>query len=197
MAAMEIYGLDKTSDSDVPSALHRAIFDGWACAMGDARILYLSGPVTTGRRLVDALRRGDAPHSVIADNLAALHAAAVALRATTHTIVIDPSPLLVDHWSQDDYMALWTGLIDRHAGEVRFMPGWEYSLGCTKEFAHATRVAVPTFQFEGAPIDLHAGREHLDASIADLTQIDHPALAILLDGLIGVRAALTDSAHLS
>ncbi len=105
---------------------HDLLFQAWRCVLGDSRVTYVSGPITTGARWVDAVlddRAATARVAVIEANNQALHAAAAQLRRKLGRVVIDPASFAMPNWSQTDYLILWTDLIERHAGEVRFPAG--------------------------------------------------------------------------
>lgn len=172
--------------------LHRVILQSWLCVVGARKVVYLSGPITTGFRLLEAVRTGGAIAGAIDSNLTDLAAAAERLRSTTGSIVLDPSPLAVDDWSQADYMLLWTELIGRHASEVRFMPGWQYSLGCVGEFIHAVRIGVATKDLEGVAIPEGEGRSLVTASISDMDGLADRSARVraLRDGLAATMAEI-------
>lgn len=173
--------------SDKGDELHETIFQAWKCVVGNGSVIYLSGPITTGRKYVEAITNGLPLDGVLTANLELLASAAAELRMTTGRLVIDPSPLVVAHWSQDQYMRLWRGLIQQHAFEVRFMPDWQYSLGCTMEFVHASHLNIPTLTLGGQPISLIEGRDRISKVLAVLDNLDerHIRLEQLRTGLSG------------
>jgi Domain of unknown function (DUF4406) len=148
------------SPSLTAEAQYPLIFQAWKCALGDARIIYCSGPITTGRRWVEALVAGEedgAKARVMAENCDALRTAAKRLRTEAFAIVVEPASLTVPGWSQDDYLFLWTEMIERHAGEVRFLPDWALSNGCAHEFERALLHGIRTCDLEGQPITQQHG----------------------------------------
>lgn len=170
---------------------HALILSAWLCVLGDARISYLSGPITTGPRWAAALEHEGEDYDrsrVIADNSSAILAAARKLRAETPRLVVEPASLSVREWSQDDYLTLWTTLIERHAADIYFMPGWEYSIGCALEFERALLHSLPAFDIEGNALAARTGFSMLAAAIDDLgvRGARTPALLPLLDRLRSV-----------
>ncbi|WP_162184744.1 DUF4406 domain-containing protein [Sphingomonas hengshuiensis] len=114
------------------------------------------------------------------------------LRQQVPPIVLDPSPLVVAHWSQQQYMLLWRGLIERHAREVRFMPDWEYSRGCAEEFVFAAALGIPTLDLDGSAIAPVAGAARLARAIDRLNKsiAGHERLAALASALNALRNEL-------
>lgn len=169
------------------------IFQAWRCVLGDSRVTYLSGPITTGRRWIDAVATGNVIRAEIVDqNSRALIDVAARLRAESPRPVIEPASLSVRGWSQDDYLALWTELIERHAGEVRFLDDWAYSNGCAHEFERAQRHAIATIDLAGQPISLLQGVERLRMAHSELAEraTRRPALAPLRDAIAAVTHRL-------
>ena len=152
---------------------HELIFSAWRCALGDTRIVYCSGPITTGKRWIEAVEAGEyeaaRPH-VVAQNSEDLLTAARNLRLVLNRVVVEPASLEVRSWSQDDYLYLWTELIERHAGEVRFLPHWAYSNGCAHEFERALTHGVATLELDGRPIGRRSGLDELRFARDDLAR---------------------------
>jgi hypothetical protein len=65
-------------------------------------------------------------------------------RQTDGTPVITPAPLDVPGWGQPEYLAFWEELLRTRVETVRFNINWEYSNGCTFEFAVASGTGVET-----------------------------------------------------
>jgi hypothetical protein len=165
------------------------IFQAWRCALGDARVIYCSGPITTGKRLIETIMAdegGQSRERVIAENSKALLNAAAELRANVGSIVIEPASLHVGGWSQDDYLHFWTELIERHAKEVRFLPDWAFSNGCAHEFERALIHNISTRTLDGSLITPAVGIAALREACAELKP-----LAIAAPTLEPLRASLT------
>lgn len=153
------------------TSYHEAIIQAWDCVLAGASAVYLSGPITTGLKHAKELRRGADAASlqhVKRSNINDLIATAKKLRRQRAEIVIEPASLHLPEWSQADYHLLWERLIERHIKLAIFMPGWEYSLGCAIEFAHAISRSIRTESLSGAPISLDAGIALLAAARDDL-----------------------------
>ena len=178
---------------------HELIFQAWRCVLGDARATYLSGPITTGLRWVEAVEQGSpnaARSEVIAENGRQLIRIASQLRESSKKLVIEPASLNVLGWRQADYLMLWTGLIEQHVEEVRFLNDWYYSNGCAHEFERAVRHRIPTLDLEGRPISQSKGLAQLRDARDKLRskQDTWPALKSLYDGLGAVVARLQSAA---
>lgn len=172
---------------------HALILQAWQCLIGGASIVYVSGPITTGLRWVEALEiDADPRESVIDANCETIRAAARKLRQETRELVLEPASLHVDTWSQDDYLALWTTLIERHASTVVFIEGWPYSIGCALEFERAIKHDVATHTLEGQPISREAGTALVRqaANSLKLKSTTSPKAAALADRLHAVASRL-------
>lgn len=156
--------------------MHEAIIQAWDCALAGTRVTYLSGPITTGRRYIDTVRNkgrsAKTKNAVLHENLAALVATAKRLRSERREVVVEPASLNLPEWSQGDYHRLWEGLIERHARLLIFMPDWEYSVGCAIEFAHASKLDIPTQTLSGSPITVDDGMALLTAARDDILADD-------------------------
>lgn len=174
------------------SALHQSILQAWEGAFANTPIIYLSGPITTGRRFVERIRSGLEPKafpSILHENSADLQTVAERLRRERREVVLEPASLNVVEWSQKDYMALWDRLIERHVRLMLFMPGWEYSAGCALEYARAIEHNVRTESVSGAPITVVDAIALLTIAYNDIRNEDgshHKGLVALADQLAGV-----------
>jgi hypothetical protein len=149
------------------------VLDSFAGCFGleRASVAYVSTPITTGRRYYDWLATAKVPsrdtpafrakhaRDVIAVNQESAHTLVLRVRHQLARVVVDPTALNVPVWTQNDYHAFWTRLITDYVGTVVFNDGWEYSTGCTIEYAAALR----------------ASATRLDAELSDLS----PTVAIM------------------
>jgi hypothetical protein len=171
------------------SIVRDAIICSWECALAGTPVTYLSGPITTGPRLFDALRAGGTTDRRVIINLNSqdLRKAAAQLRAGGGGVVVEPASLTVPGWTQADYIGLWDEFIGRFAKEVRFMPGWEFSAGCAAEFARATELGRATLSLSGDAITAQLGRSRLIAALAEIQSLGGVQL------LAGWTATITDA----
>jgi hypothetical protein len=158
------------------------IFQAWRCILGAERhAIYVSGPITTGQRLIDAREAGAGQDGccVLRANIAEIIESADRLRHETGRTVIEPGSLTIRTWTQDDYLALWTNLIERHIAEVRFLDGWDTSIGCALEYEQAARHGVDRCTLDGVPIPLVDALELLTQRSAALVVHKDDKLATL------------------
>jgi hypothetical protein len=146
--------------------------------------VYVSTPITTGRQFVAWWQdRGcrlpeDDPEyqaefgQVVADNIAAVRPLIERVeRDLAGRPVIDPTRLgPIAGWQQSDYHAFWVRVIHRFARTVVFADGWEYSSGCSLEFAAAVADGLQTLDAELRPLTREAGQSRLLAAATDLDQ---------------------------
>lgn len=165
--------------------LHTHLIEAWDCAFGDNRVVYLSGPITTGRRFVERVRAGltekAAKAELIGPNCAALKDAAAGLRRHRYLTVVEPASLNVRHWSQDEYLELWKCFIAKHVNRVIFVLDWQYSIGCATEFEKAIEHDLITESISGSTITREDG-------IALLTSARDDLLADTADGKLSELA---------
>jgi hypothetical protein len=152
------------------------------CADDKHPFAYLSVPVTTGRAYLelyaengqepDAARRSqDAREAARSDNERRAYAAAKRLRMILAGTVIDPSRLAdVPGWAQADYHAFWISVIDEYAEKAYFLDGWNYSVGCTTEFACAVELGLPTFTEHLGPLSMSSGRRLIETAIDEYVE---------------------------
>lgn len=178
---------------------HALVLQAWKCLIGDGRVVYVSGPITTGLRWIEALEKGvQHGRSVIDSNCETIRLAAKRLRQETNEFVLEPASLHVESWSQDDYLALWTMLIERHASAVAFVDGWPYSIGCALEFERAARHGISTRTVDGRAISREIGtamiRQAAETVLAK-TEVA-PEAAAMAERLVAVALRL-ESGHLA
>lgn len=137
------------------------------CLGGAAPTAYLSVPITTGRAYLQWRSRRqdgdlgdetDLRADVVAANLRRANHAVSRLRATMQANVIDPSRLPdIPGWAQADYHAFWSQVVGLYPQQMIFLDQWQYSVGCTREFADAIRIGLPTFTEHLSVLDADTG----------------------------------------
>jgi len=144
--------------------------------------VYVSTPITTGPQFVTwwqnrghRLAKEDPEYQaefgqVVADNIAAVRPLIERVeRGLAGRPVIDPTRLgPIAGWQQPDYHAFWVRVIHRFARTVVFAEGWEYSSGCSLEFAAAMADGLQTLDAELRPLSRQAGQARLAAATAEL-----------------------------
>jgi hypothetical protein len=132
-------------------------FSAMDCVLIGQKGVYASTELTSGERAYALLaengcratpelaeaRRGE----LLATNIAAATRFAATLRAhfAGTEMVITPAPFLAPGWTQAEYLAFWEELIRTRVKAVYFNHAWEYSNGCTFEYAVAAEAGVPAF----------------------------------------------------
>jgi hypothetical protein len=155
--------------------LFRGVFPG-------REALYVSAPITSGRRLInwisrnpnvtDALDHYQHEHSreVVAPNRDAASGLVTKARATYSGPVIDPTVVSdIEGWTQGDYRTAWSRVIQEFVRTVVFADGWEFSNGCSYEFLIATKAGVQILDELWRPITTAAGISLLRGAISDIS----------------------------
>jgi hypothetical protein len=149
------------------------------------RVIYVSTPITTGRRYYDWRRtvaglseadpNFEALHqrNVEDPNRASAHELVLALRRTVGPTVIDPTALDVVGWEQEDYHNFWVWLVEGYIGTVVFNDGWEYSTGCAREYAAAVRAGATTLSASLSPRKASVALMLIDSAIVRMSA-EHP-----------------------
>ena len=146
--------------------------------------IYVSAPITSGRRLTDWYVRsnGSLPHrshpdysaqhirEVIEPNRA--HAAAIVRDVRErfpNRIIIDPTAVAdLDGWTQDDYRFFWGEVIRRFTTSVVFVDDWQFSSGCAYEFLIATEAGIETLDEKSEPLSFQDGKALLREATRDI-----------------------------
>jgi hypothetical protein len=149
------------------------------------KAIYASAELTTGRRLYNALREF---HVKTAADLKQVKgkdwyttniwdanvksaqdfAARVREKVGGKTLVITPAPFSAPGWAQPEYLAFWEQLLRTRISSTWFKSDWQYSNGCTFEFAVSADAGLPTFDHEGNPLSVRQAAGMIDAAIRDL-----------------------------
>ena len=166
-------------------------------------VIYVSVPVTTGPAYLEWCMRHldgsrDAKEStsvvvpeVVATNRDRAHQVVERVRARLPGLVIDPSRLVdIDGWEQRDYHAFWIRVIGKYADSVVVVDGWQYSVGCTIEFAEAIRLGLHTMTEHFESLYADTGMQLIRAAIREyaVARVDS---ARLRDSLHVVERAAT------
>jgi hypothetical protein len=92
------------------------------------------------------------------------------LRQRGHTNLINPGPLVAPDFDQQHYLYLWEWIIIRKAYEAQFNEDWEYSNGCTLEYAIATRKGISRRDHLGNVLELPEAIKRVERAVAALKQ---------------------------
>ncbi len=138
----------------------KMVFSGIDCVLNDEQAIYCSSELTTGARLYAAFREhkvktrdelkeklGKAWFGthIFDENvrLGKKFAQCVRNRLTDKTIVITPGPFMAPTWSQPEYLFFWEELLRTRIKTGCFNQNWQFSNGCTFEFAVALDKGLP------------------------------------------------------
>jgi len=158
------------------------------CILPDDAGIYCSSDITTGKRFYyevlkthgvrseDELKEKLGPDDfkrvqtdLIQFNVARGLEFAEKLRERGLINVVTPGPYFAKGFDQQHYLYLWEWFIIKKIYEARFNFDWEYSNGCTLEFAIASRKGIPRLDHEGNRIELESAIERVEATVAELS----------------------------
>ena len=142
-------------------------------------VTYVSVPITTGRGYLDwCIRHSDGSRpstkawavrqEVSQANRRHAREVIVRLRMQLSGMIIDPSRLVdIDDWKQSDYHTFWLKVIGRYVDKLIFVDGWQYSVGCTTEFAEGARLGLPLFTEHCRQLDVSSGLSLVRAALEE------------------------------
>jgi hypothetical protein len=129
------------------------LLQAFEAAGAEGRLVYVSVPITSGRRelalmaelgcttseQLRSLHRDRWRAEVLSANEAeaAILADAVRQASPPRAVVVDPSRMYVSGWEQDDYNGFWVRLVDRFAQRLIATPDWAFSKGARQEVTYA------------------------------------------------------------
>ena len=168
------------------------VFSAIDCVLNSEKAIYCSSELTTGLRLYEAMRKHGVRSrpeleeklgkewvrtNIFAVNEKSANDFAQSVRHTLSdkTMVITPAPFSVPGWSQPEYLAFWETLIRTRIKSAWFNHRWEFSNGCTFEFAVAQDAGISTLTREGRPLDRQAGIKAIKSAIEQLTGLGFDA----------------------
>ncbi|MBZ5727418.1 MAG: hypothetical protein LAP87_20775 [Acidobacteriia bacterium] len=163
----------------------KMVLSGIDCVLDSQQVIYCSSEITSGANLYAAMRRhhvkcdgelkqiiGEAGFKadIMEPNMKAANQFAEAVRCAfpQRTIVITPAPFVAPGWIQREYLALWEELLRTRIKSCWFNRNWEFSNGCTFEFAVALDAGLPTFDQDGQALDRQAGIHAVEAAVLRL-----------------------------
>jgi hypothetical protein len=163
------------------------VLTAFDCVVPDGAGVYCSSDVTTGRRLyfevyprhgarsTEELKDRLGPEEykrvkgeLIKSNIARCGEFTELLRRRGLVNLINPGPFVGLGFDQQHYHYLWELVIVRKAHQSYFNEGWEYSNGCTLEYAISHRKGIPVFDHLGRPLPLSDARALVGHAVADL-----------------------------
>jgi hypothetical protein len=160
----------------------QVILEFLASVTGEQETIYMSAPITSGKRLLEAQQNGNSslPKSslqtelstqIIAHNRLYAKAVAQKIRAESDAVVIDPTLVGdIDGWNQDDYRAAWAKVIEKYVKTFISVDDWNYSNGCAYEFLVAKRLNLKTLDERFNFISLDEGISLIEKAVRDLKE---------------------------
>ena len=155
-----------------------------ACTLEREGCVYLSGPITTGKRFLDwhiQIGRGIFAYpdkykatlrsDVIEKNETAIFSLAKKIRDNNKFSVIEPGSLVMKNWTQQDYITFWVRVLEEFATSVYMLDGWQFSAGCTTEFRFAISRNILTFSECGVPISPEIGEGMIGLAVEEIRKI--------------------------
>ena len=160
-------------------------FSALDCVLNAEKGIYASSELTTGGRLYRAMReagvktvaelrevRGKDWYSAnIWDaNVKSACEFAGRIRAQLQgkSLVVTPAPFSAPDWSQPEYLAFWEQLLRTRINTVWFNQNWQYSNGCTFEFAVGVDAGLALFDHQGQALTTRQGAQLIEAAIDSL-----------------------------
>ena len=189
-----------TDDFDVPEFERRKVIDeirmvmsALDCVLPDDAGIYCSSDITTGKRYYfDFLlpygatsdedlkqKLGPARHKemkteLIQKNVDRGREFTEKLRERGLVNLVNPGPFFARGFDQQHYLYLWEWVIIKKIYEVYFNEDWEYSNGCTLEFAIATKKGIPRLDHHGAPLDPAEAAAMIERAVTNLKKHGFP-----------------------
>jgi hypothetical protein len=190
------YGTDKFA---VPQFQNRRVIDeikmsmsAFDCLLPDDAGIYCSSDITTGKRFYYEVLKKYAVRSqdelqtklgaeefknvqtqLIQSNVARGLEFAEKLRERGLINVLTPGPYFARGFDQQHYLYLWEWVIIKKIYEVRFNYDWEYSNGCTFEYAVAAKKRIPRLDHEGNSLALEEAIDRVAAALTELKKEDY------------------------
>jgi hypothetical protein len=203
-----------TQEFEVTEFRHRRVLDeiemaltAFDCVVPDDAGVYCSSDVTTGRRLYFDIyprhdvrsdeelkdKLGPEGHRRVKAELIEWNVArgvefTEGLRRRGLTYLVNPGPLCARDFTQQHYHYLWECVIIKKIGQTYFNDGWEYSNGCSLEYAVSRRKGIPCFDHLGRELPPAEAIERLSRAAAELRARQIPAAA--LERNLGLITAL-------
>ena len=183
-----------TLEFDVPEFANRKVIDeinmsmsAFDCVLPEDAGIYCSSDITTGKKFYYEVlgkydvrseaelkeKLGDEEFKKVQTELIQSNVArgvefAEKLRERGHINVVTPGPYFARGFDQQHYLYLWEWFIIKKIYEVRFNYDWEYSNGCTLEYAIAAKKGIPRLDHEGSSLDLKSAIERVKVALTAL-----------------------------
>jgi len=163
------------------------VMTAFDCVLADDTGVYCSSELTSGKRYCIDLLAANGVHSneELTRQLgeeASAHAKNEFMKASvarsvefTETLrerglvnVVNPGPFYARGFDQQHYLYLWEWVIIKKIYQIHFNEDWQYSHGCTLEYAIAARKGIPRRNHLGAPLDSAQAAAMIERGISEL-----------------------------
>ncbi len=154
------------------------------CVVAANSAVYISGPITTGKNFVRwylaegmNLAKGSPEYAaafrtkVLKVNEFEILDLAKRIRFSDKEVVIEPASLYIPEWNQVDYINYWIEIIENFVGKIILVDGWQFSLGCVKEFSFAAIRNYQIFSHDGQAISHDCGKEMVLAAAREVKEV--------------------------
>lgn len=165
----------------------KMVITAFDCVLPDNSAIYCSSDVTTGKHFYEMLLKYEVGSreelekklgggksreiidAIIRHNIERGREFTENVRQRGHINLINPGPFTAPNFEQQHYHYLWEWVIVKKVYEAQFNEGWEYSNGCTLEYAIATRKGIPRLDHVGNFIDLPRAVRKIERAIDELS----------------------------
>jgi hypothetical protein len=165
------------------------VMSAFDCVLPDDAGIYCSSDVTTGKRFYldllpshgvcseDDLKKGlgeqrykEVKTELIQANVTRSLEFTERLRERGLINLVNPGPFYARGFDQQHYLYLWEWVIIKKIYKIYFNEDWQYSNGCTLEFAIATKKGIPRLDDLDNPLDSPTAIVMIEQAVADLKQ---------------------------
>lgn len=179
---------------EIPEFLSRRVIDeiemvmsAFDCVLPDDAGTYCSSDITTGKRFYfefllpygaksdEELRQklGEQKYKQVKTELIQTNVArgmefTEKLRERGLVNLVNPGPFFARRFEQQHYLYLWEWVIIKKIYQTYFNENWQYSNGCTLEYAISTRKGIPRLDNLGNHLPLPAAIRMVKAAVDEL-----------------------------
>lgn len=183
-----------SDDFAIPEFQNRRVIDeikmvmsAFDCVLLDESGIYCSSDITTGKRYYELLLNygvrseeelrqnlGDPGYQQVTDDLIRANITrGLEFREMLRTripqyVLVNPGPFSAPGFDQEHYLYLWEWVIIKKIREAWFNENWEYSNGCTFEYAIAAKKVTPRFDYHGQALDIDRAIAKIERAVEDL-----------------------------
>lgn len=184
--ATEAFEITQFSNRQVIDEI-KMVMSAFDCVLSDDTGIYCSSDITTGKRfyfeflLTHGVRSdeelkqqvGEEKHKELKNELIQANVArglgfTEKLRERGLINLLSPGPFFARGFDQQHYLYLWEWVIIKKIYQAYFNENWQYSNGCTLEYAIATTKGIPRFDYLGNDLPLPQAILMIEAAVDEL-----------------------------